>query len=205
MNSFPMTISYGYRERQNRAITFFKLILAIPWMIWAYLWGVVVMLVVILSWFILLFTGKWPQEFFKFCLSYMRFYTGLNAWMLSLTDRWPAWGGTPKEDSGLNLDITLLDQYSRAKVLFRIVLVIPLYLLQQGVGGFILCFWFLAFWAEVFTGRLPKWCYEHLAAAFVWTVRVQAFIYLMIESFPPFKGQDEGAAQPSLGGATTTV
>ncbi len=199
MNNFPMMFHIDHTERQSRLITFFKLILVIPWFVWLYIWSIAFQLVVILGWFIIVFTAKWPQEFFRFGLQFLRFQNGLRVWMMNLTDQWPSWTGNFKESYRMQLNIEQLPRYSRAKTGFRLILMLPLSYLAYGVLLYAACFWFVGFWSIMFTGRQPRWCYEKIADAMAWTARFEAYEYLLIESYPPIKGQDSAAAaQPSL-------
>lgn len=190
MSDFPMQIHVAYKERQHRAITFFKWLLAIPWLVWWTLWSLAFQILLVLAWFILLFTAKWPREFFSFALSFMRYQARISTWIINLTDAWPSWNGRPDPEYGLTLEIERQERYNRWKTFFRFVLTFPLSLLGFGVGLYAAIFWFLSFWAIVFTGRMPRWCYDHLANTFAWSQRVNAYQYYLIERFPPFAGQD---------------
>ena len=48
-------------EGRNRLTTFFRQIVAIPWLIVVGIYGFVASLAVIVAWFALVFTGKYPQ------------------------------------------------------------------------------------------------------------------------------------------------
>lgn len=191
MNDFPLQIQLPEPERQNRAITFFKMILSIPWALWLMVWGIAFQILVVLAWFVLLFTGRWPKEFFSFSVSYFRFSTRVNAWTMNLTSAWPAWHGRPDDDYGVILNLKQKDHYNRWKTGFRWILMFPLIPLLLGITYYAMVFLFLGFWAIIFTGRLPNWCRKPLADVFAMTQRINAYTSLLVEEWPPLKGEDQ--------------
>ncbi len=203
MSEFPLQIKLPCPERQNRLITFFKWLLAIPWVIWLYIWNIAFQILLVLAWFVLLFTGKWPKEFFSFAESYFRYSVRASAWMMNFTAVWPPWHGRPDDDYGLILNLEMKDRYNRWKTGFRLILMIPLMVLSYGLMFYALIFWFLGFWAIIFIGRLPNWCREPMADAFVMTQKINAYMFLLIEEWPPLRGEDEIERKPDQSFAQT--
>jgi hypothetical protein len=75
---------------------------------------------------------------------------------------------------------------NRLTVFFRILLVIP-HMLVALVGIVVVVFAVLAAWfAIVFTGRFPEGLYNFLAGACRWTTRLNGYLYLVTDEFPPF-------------------
>jgi hypothetical protein len=75
---------------------------------------------------------------------------------------------------------------NRLTVFFRIFLVIP-HCLVAIVGGIVVIFAVLAAWfAIVVTGRYPEGIYNFLAGACRWATRLNAYLYLVTDEFPPF-------------------
>ena len=56
----PIQVTVSDDLQRNRLTVAFRLILAIPHIIWLALWGVAAVLAVIVSWFATLFTGRTP-------------------------------------------------------------------------------------------------------------------------------------------------
>jgi hypothetical protein len=75
---------------------------------------------------------------------------------------------------------------NRLTAFFRIFLVIPHFLVAI-VGGIVVLFAVLAAWlALLFTGRYPQGLYDFLAGACRWTTRLNGYLYLVTDEFPPF-------------------
>ncbi len=196
MNDFPLQIQLPNPERQNRAITFFKWLLFIPWYIWQQVWGIAFQILIVLAWFILLFTAKLPKEFFSFAVSYYRYSARIEAWLVNLTAAWPPWHGRPVAEYGLILNIDRKEHYNRWKTGFRLILMIPLLALMYGLMFYGFFFWFLGFWAILFTGKLPHWCRKPLADVFAMNLRINAYALLLVEEWPPFKAEDQIGVLP---------
>ena len=59
-------------EGRNRLTTFFRYIVAIPWLIVASIYGFVAEIAAIVAWFAIVFTGKYPQGIYDFNAGYLR-------------------------------------------------------------------------------------------------------------------------------------
>jgi hypothetical protein len=92
------------------------------------------------------------------------------------------------------------EEYSRMKVLFRIIIGIPVYFLAliQGLIAFVVGI--IAWFAILFTGRFSEGLYNPMRSALAYTTRAAAYFLLMTEDYPPFS-YDEAAEQPQLASA----
>jgi hypothetical protein len=203
---YPITYAVDYVERHSRLTTFFRLILAIPLLIWQWIWGIAVLFVVIISWFALLFTARFPEGMYRFIAIFLRFSARMRGYTMLLTDRYSSFGGEPDETYPVRVGFAgPLPKYNRWKVLFRFILVIPVaifvYLLQLLLEIVGIAAWF----AILFTGRLPRGLYDLLAFATSYETRVYGYMYLLTETYPPVR-QDmmvstEGSTEVQPSGA----
>ena len=76
-------------ENRNRVTVGFRLILAIPQLIVVAILGIAALLVWLISFFAVLFTGRWPEGLRTFVVGYMRWVTRLEAYIGLLTDAYP--------------------------------------------------------------------------------------------------------------------
>src|SRR3954447_109021 len=117
-------------EGRNRLTTFFRYIVAIPWLIVAYVYGFVAEIVAIIAWFAIVFTGKYPQGLYDFNAGYLRMTSRTNSFLYLLTDEFPPFGG--EEGAGYPVRIGVpapLGEYSRLKTGLRLIIGIPVMLL----------------------------------------------------------------------------
>src|SRR5207248_2635194 len=75
--------------QRTRLTVFFRLILAIPLMLWAVLWAVVAVLAYIVNWFATLFMGQSPDGLHNFLATFLRYTTHARAYLLLVADPYP--------------------------------------------------------------------------------------------------------------------
>ena len=74
----------------NRWLPLVKWLLAIPHYIVLFFLGIAAVIVVILAWFAILFTGRYPQALFDFMVGFTRWGYRFQAYaFLMITDRYP--------------------------------------------------------------------------------------------------------------------
>src|SRR5437763_6586534 len=142
-------------EGRNRLTAFFRLIVAIPWTIVGYIYGLIAEIAAFIAWFALVFTGRYPDGLYDFVAGYMRFLGRYGGFYYLLTDEWPPFGGG--EEPGYPVQVGIAPpkpEYSRMKALFRIIVGIPVMLLAI-VQGVILAVCYIISWFSIlFTGKI---------------------------------------------------
>jgi hypothetical protein len=86
---YPVRFELAYPERLSRLLIFVKWLLVIPSAIiyWIVAW--IAGIVLILAFFAILFTGRFPRGLFDFVTGTFRWGNRLNAYLLLLTDAYP--------------------------------------------------------------------------------------------------------------------
>jgi hypothetical protein len=187
VSTYPVTFEADYVEQRSRLTTFFRLLLAIPHYIVLALWGIGVFFAVVIAWFALLFTGRWPQGLYDFTAGFIRYYTRVSAYTWLLVDPYPPFSGAEEPSYPVRLNIgPPLPEYNRLKVLLRIFYVIPAYLIVY-VMGIVLYLAAIASWLViVVTGKQPKGLQDVLGLCVSYTARAYALFMLVTETYPPF-------------------
>ena len=49
---------------------------------------------------------------------------------------------------------------------------------------------FFAFWAILFTGRYPRGMFDFVVGYIRWSTRVEAYLWLLCDEYPPFTGEE---------------
>jgi len=191
---------------RNRLTTAFRLILAIPHLILvggigftvaagsgsrgtAYggdtgLLGAVAWFLAIVSWFTIVFAGQHIIGIRQFTLYYMRWRVRALAYLMLLEDQYPPFG-----DAAYPASLTIEDpagQRDRLTVLVRIFLGIP----HLIVLVFLIIAWWLtavvAWLLILVTSEYPRGLYDFGVGVLRWLLRVQAYMLLMVDEYPPF-------------------
>lgn len=78
------------KAQLNRGLPLVKWFLAIPHFFLLFFLGIAVFVVVVLSWFAIIFTGRYPAAFFDFVVGYLRWSWRVQAYAILLaTDKYP--------------------------------------------------------------------------------------------------------------------
>lgn len=154
-----------------------------------------------LTFWVVLFTGKYPKAWFDYQIKLQRWRIRVNARILNLSDGYPAFGlnGT---DESTNFDIDYPEKISRGLVLVRLFFgVIYVYiphvfcLYFRMIWNYILVF--CAWWAVLFTGKYPKSMHDFTVGTIRWGARIYAYMGYMTDQYPPFSGKEETSETPA--------
>lgn len=183
---YPVTYEADYLKERNRLTTFFRYIVAIPWLIVAYVYLIAASVVVLIAWFALVILGRYPEGMYNFVGGVLRFSMRVNAFLYLQTDEWPSFG--LKDDLDYPVRIHFAPpaaKQSRAKAFFRIILVIPLLMLSYLISTLLSIVAAVAWVTIVFRGYQPAAIHNALAWTLSWTTRVTAYCFLMRDEYPP--------------------
>jgi len=164
VDAHPIRISVDDNLRRSRLTVFFRLLLAIPHLIWVALWTVVALLAAVVNWFAVLITTRTPRPFHRFLSAYVRYTTQVGAFLWLTANPFPGFVGDNRYP--VAVEIAEPQPQRRLVTLFKIVLVVPALLLAAIIGGG-LTFgggWgdlaavaaFLGWFAALVTGRMPR-------------------------------------------------
>ena len=134
MEPHPIRLVVEDDLRRSRVTVFFRLILAIPHLIWISLWGLAVFVIAIISWFIVLFSGRLPVSLHDFFAKFVRYSTHLYAYLYLAANRYPGFVGKPG-DYAVDLVVDGAAPQSRWKTAFRILLAVPALLVAATLAG----------------------------------------------------------------------
>jgi hypothetical protein len=200
---YPITYEVDFNPTPNRATTFFRLLLAIPWFIVAIFWGILFYITHFIAWVAVIILGRYPQWLYDFNSGVVRFSVRISAWIYLQTDQWPPFGLSDDPSYPIRVNFPPpADRQSRLKALFRVILLIPIYIVYvYGVGIIILVASFVAWLTIVFRGYLPEGINEMLTYCHSLQARVLGYFAILTDEYPPVGLEKsrgvEAAVQPS--------
>lgn len=86
---YPVLFHLDYPQRLSRGLIFIKWLLIIPHLIVLSILGFVMMIVYVLAWFAILFTGRYPRGMFDFTTGVLRWTHRVNVYYWLFTDAYP--------------------------------------------------------------------------------------------------------------------
>lgn len=150
----------------------------------------------IVSWFTILVWGTQPGGIRDFQMYYLRWRTRALAYMALFVDPYPPFGDAAYPTS-IEVGAAPVVR-DRATIAIRLLLVVP----HAVVLSFLVFAWLLttvfAWFAILFTGRFPTSVQQFGVGVMRWTLRVEAYLLLLIDEYPPFSLEQPASAPPSL-------
>ena len=230
--TYPVHVDARLDPRLSRGLWLVKWLLAIPhYVVLAFLWAAFVVMSVV-AFFAILFTGRYPREVFDFNVGVLRWSwrVGYYAYGALGTDRYPPFSLRERPDYPAHLEIEYPEHLSRGLVLVKTwLLAIPHYLVvgillsggvtlageiagdEQWVAstGLIGLLVLIAGVVLLFTGHYPQPLFDLVLGLNRWVLRVAAYAGLMTDAYPPFRldqgGQDPVASSLVVQPAPTTA
>ena len=170
--------------QRNRLTVFFRLILAIPHLIWLTVWGIVAALAAIANWFATLVNGQSPEGLHDFLATYLRYQTHVYAYILLVADPFPGFGGKPGYPVDIEVDSP--QRQNRWTVAFRVIIAIPAFIVS-GILGYLnralaVFSWFIA----LAMGSVPEGLRNFAALALRYEQQTAAYALLLTGRYPSF-------------------
>jgi hypothetical protein len=197
---YPVTYEADYRREPNRLTTFFRFIVAIPWIIVGYIYAIAGVFAVLIAWFAIVITGRYPEGLYNFNSGILRYTARLNSFIGLLTDEFPSFGISPDPTYPVRVQIAPRpESQSRLKAFFRLILFIPLIFLAYAINAVHSGAVFVSWLTIVFRGYQPAGAHNALLFTTAWQTRVGAYLGLLTDIYPPV-----GDEAPAIGDVRST-
>jgi len=217
-DTYPVRVRGDLDPALSRWQWLVKWILAIPHYVVLFFLHIASVVVTVIAFFAILFTGKYPRALFDFNVGVLRWRWRVAFYALSAlgTDRYPPFSLQSKADYPADLEVDYPQRLHRGLVLIKWwLLAIPHYLIvavffsggwrffmvnQNEWAGFMLpslivILLVIAVLALLFTGRYPDGLYDFVIGINRWGLRVRAYATLMRDEYPPLR-LDMGPREP---------
>jgi hypothetical protein len=179
----PVRLELADDLQRSRLTVFFRLLLAIPHLIWLSLWSMLMLLAAALAWFAALATGRVPFALHRFIAAWVRYAMHVGAFLFLVGGPFPGFVGSA---GSYPVDVTIdaPQPQRRAVTLFRVWLVIPALLLGGAYTAVVWLVALLGWWAALFTGRMPEGLRNLGAVSLRYTAQVNAYLFLLTDRYP---------------------
>jgi len=192
---FTVSLQESYSRVELLLRTFFGwLYMALPHGFLLMFVGIWSGILTFVAFWVVLFTGRYPQSMYEFQVGFARWGLRLRARLMNLSDGYPAFGINPV-DENVVLELPYPEKQSRALLLLRLFFG----WLYVGIPhGFLLFFraiatWvimFIAWWIVLFTGKYPESFHEFVTGFLRWSTRVNLYLLFLTDDYPPFTGKE---------------
>jgi hypothetical protein len=196
----PIELELAGGLERSRLTVLFRLLLAIPHLIWLTLWGLLAYLAAIANWFATLVNGTSPSGLHRFLAAYVRYQNHVYAYLFLIADPFPGFTGAA---GSYPIDVRIEEPrpQNRWKVLFRLFLALPAFLLNSAYGSLLWAVAFLGWFACLARGRMPLGLRNAGALALRYAAQANGYILLLCDAYP-YSGPRASAPEMSAPAAT---
>jgi hypothetical protein len=188
--TYPVTLKGEMATLPSRWLWIFKWLLIIPHAFVLYFLGIAMGVVWVISWFAILFTGKYPKALFDFSVGVMRWQWRVNFYSYSAlgTDKYPPFSLESTPDYPADFEVAYPEKLSRGLIFVKWWLLSIPQLIITGVFSSLTCILvFVAGLCLLFAHKYPADMFRFIIGMNRWTYRVNAYVYLMRDEYPPFR------------------
>jgi hypothetical protein len=222
MNDHPIRLVVEDDLSRSRLTVLFRLLLAIPHIIWIILWSIAVFFVAIVGWFAALVLGRLPGGLHRFFSAFVRYTTHLGAYLALAAAPYPSFTGT-SDSYPVDVELPERTRQSRWKIALRIFLALPALLLalvlgsgwgtgggsgqvgskssdvvqlftSSGVGGVAAVCAILGWFASLALGRMPLGLRNLGAYGLGYTAQAYGYLLLLTDRYPNTNPETLGPA-----------
>jgi len=183
---YPARLEVDYPEELNRWLPLVKWLLAIPHYFALFFVGIGAFVVVIVSFFAVLFTGRWPRGMFDYLVGTFRWGYRVAAYVHLMTDAYPPFSLADDPNYPVRLTVDYPERTANWRPLVQWLLAIP-YLIVAGV-----LYWLTglmsvaAFFTVLITKRIPREIFDLMIPGLKWNLRGNAYAYWLSDRYPPW-------------------
>ena len=196
----PVGLGVSDDLRRSRVTVFFRLLLALPHIVWLILWGIAAFLAGIAGWFAALVIGRLPRALHRFLSAYLRYVTHVGAFLFLTANPFPGFTGTAGRYP-VDPELPEPERQSRLVTFFRVFLAIPAFAVSSSLYTLAFVAAFFGWFVALALGRMPRSFREAQAYAFRYGVQTDAYLWLLTSRYPysgPSLGQPEQEPEPEL-------
>lgn len=185
-SGYPVRFDVEYQESHSRLLLFFRWILAIPHLLLIYVLGALSNVCVLIAIFAILFTKKFPKGLYDFVVNIGRWQSNVAAYAAMLRDDYPPFSWEPGQYP-VTYEVDYPGEFKRFAPLYKWILAIPNVIVLYIVMIVAVLLWVVAWFAILFTGKMPRGIHDFLVGTGRWAARSQAYYALMLtDQYPPF-------------------
>lgn len=156
----------------------------------------------VISWFAILFTGRLPAGVASFQAMYVRYWLRTMTFVGFLREEYPPFTFTtavaePGDDPRVRVDVVpQVEDRNRVTTFFRLILAIPHLVVLAVLAVVTVIVGLIAVFAVLFTGRWPTGLRAFVVGVGRWWLRVEAYLLLLTDQYPPFTIDDQPLPPP---------
>jgi hypothetical protein len=194
MRAHPILLRMDDDLRRPRLLVFFRILLALPHLLWLALWTVAAFVVAIVNWLVTLIRGISPGALHRFLAAYVRYSTHVQAFVYLAGNPFPGFTGAAGRYP-IDVEIAGPERQRRWSVLLRLLLAVPALVVGgvlaaapsgagSGSAGVAATVAFLAWFAALVRGRMPRGFRDTIAYALQYSAQLGGYLFVLTDRYP---------------------
>ena len=185
---------------RRRLTVLFRIVLALPHLVWVTLWGMAAVTLAFVVWLAVLFERRAPGTLHRFLASYVRYTVHLTAYLTLAASPYPRFTGS--DPYPVDVEIDPPARQGRLGAGFRLLLAVPAVLLSStlggsaalggwsgiallsGAGGLAVAVALLGWCASLVRGRMPRGMRDAATYAIGYGAETAAYALLLTDRYP---------------------
>ncbi len=188
---YPVQLEFHADPHIARWRPLVQWLLVIPQLLIAYALSSLRSVLTLISFFTVLFTKTIPRSLFDMIAMTFRYEWRAMSYAVFLHEDYPPFDFQPTaDDDGVEphtaVSLSYPEELNRWKPLYKWILAIPHYVVLLGLAIASVFVVIAGFFAVIFTGEYPEGPRNFLVGAYRYCLRVQAYVGLLTDRYPPF-------------------
>jgi len=179
----PVRIAVDDELERSRITVLFRLFLALPHLVWLVLWTFAAFFAALAAWLSALVVGRVPDPLSRFLTAFVRYGTHVYAYLHLVGRRFPGFTGRAGS-YGIDLEVDRAGRQSRWRILFRLFLALPAFIVSGALGGVLLVVGILGWWYALVRGRMPEGLRNLGASCLRYSGQTSAYVLLCTDRYP---------------------
>jgi Domain of unknown function (DUF4389) len=173
--------------KRSRLTVLVRAFLVLPHLIWLTLYASVAVFVALANWIVTLIKGRSPQRMHRWLVRYLRYTVYVYSYLYVLANPYPPFHGDQRSYT-IDLQVEGPDDQGRLVTAFRLVLVIPAFVLGWVLSQVLQVIALLAWVIAIFLGRTPRGMEQLGLYCLRYQTQVYAYLLVVTDRYPSTAG-----------------
>jgi len=173
--------------KRSRLTVLVRAFLVLPHLIWLTLYASVALFVALANWIVTLIKGRSPQRMHRWLVRYLRYTVYVYSYLYVLANPYPPFHGDQRSYT-IDLQVEGPDDQRRLVTAFRLVLVIPAFVLSWVLSQVLQVIGLLAWVIAIFLGRIPRGMEQLGLYCLRYQTQVYAYLLVVTDRYPTTAG-----------------
>jgi hypothetical protein len=183
---YPLRADIAHQAEYSRFMPLVKWLLLLPHYVVLMLLGIAAFAAVVISWFAVVFTRRYPRGLYDFVVGVHRWAWRVQAYLFLMVDPYPPFTLADDPAYPARFDLTYPEEIDRWRPIVQWLLVIPYAFIAGILGWLAEILALFAFFTILFTKRFPEELFNIALVGLRWQARALVYGEWLVTRYPPW-------------------